>query len=743
MVNHKRAVACLVGMAAVAGGTARGDDVFWVSEFSESWHNGFNWSTGSPPAPGDAAFIEVAEDVVVTHSQGATLVDVLSCEERFRLVGASSLGFSGDGKFSEVLTIETTGGLFTELASSGISLLGLTNFNAGEIGGSGSIINGGMMTISGAGEKIISAVFENNALGSINLQQDTLLLLDLHGGAFVNRGLFDQHGDIILINGRIDNLNDGVFHILTTTFPTIHGRVGAAFNNAGLLQIMDGTVGTFNDIVLNNTAMIEVNSGATMIFDGGAALVNSGKVNQHGDVMLANGQITNTKNGTYAMITDTMPTITGNGVDTMFDNAGDFFGGSGTQASLSDMFFNNTGSVEISPDGQVSFNDVLFDNSGMINVQAGGMMILICIELPVTNSGSVHVAGTLSLTGKAPTSYQQTAGSTMLDLGTIMAEGTVDIQGGEVAGIGSINGELLLGCPDAVGASSPGFVALADPRPSPLCPDCTGVIDVIGDFTQCEFGELEIAFYEPVGAKAGDGSVHDRLAVSAVATLGGKLTVTLDGPFDPLDDAVFDVLTAEAIQGEFSEVQVPILPGDRTFEVIYNANAVQLRVVDVAACPRDLNPDGTVGPCEFSAFRGFYDSGSLGSLLESDDNKLCYNPGIVLNPTEAPITLDFTGTLPNDSPATLDVTIESSANTVGLELTFSFWNFNTNSWDVVGTATQSLNDDMVRTFAGNPVEHVEPVTGEVRTRYEVRQAGIVFVFPWLDCVDHVFWTITD
>ena len=168
-------------------------------------------------------------------------------------------------------------------------------------------------------------------------------------------------------------------------------------------------------------------------------------------------------------------------------------------------------------------------------------------------------------------------------------------------------------------------------------------------------------------------------------------------------------------------------------------NGIQLRRLD--SCPGDL--ECTVGPDEFSAFRGFYVSGDLNSLLESDDSDLCYNPGIVLNPTEAPITLDFFGTVPNDSPASLDVTIESSANTVGLELTFSFWNYNTNSWDVVGTDTQSLNVDTVRTFAGIPADHVEPGTGEVRTRYEVRQAGIVFVFPWLDCVDQVFWTTSN
>ena len=151
----------------------------------------------------------------------------------------------------------------------------------------------------------------------------------------------------------------------------------------------------------------------------------------------------------------------------------------------------------------------------------------------------------------------------------------------------------------------------------------------------------------------------------------------------------------------------------------------------------------TATPDGFDAFRGFLDSGNLGSVLASDDNYLCHEPGIVLKPSEAPVTLDFFGTLPNASPATLDVTIESSANTVGLEITVSFWNYNTDSWDIVGTSPHSLNADEIRTFSGTPADHVEPGTGEVITRYEVRVVSFIFLFPWLDCVDHVFWTITN
>ena len=188
-------------------------------------------------------------------------------------------------------------------------------------------------------------------------------------------------------------------------------------------------------------------------------------------------------------------------------------------------------------------------------------------------------------------------------------------------------------------------------------------------------------------------------------------------------------------EGEFNLPYAIRASGDG-FVYVSDSSNNRVQKFRVILCP-------TTTPDSVDAFRGFYVSGTLEDVLESDDSDLCYEPGIVLFPTEAPITLDFTGTLPDDSPASLDVTIESSANTVGLELTISMWNYNTNSWDVVGTDTQSLNADTARTFAGDPADHVEPGTGEVRTRYEVRVVSFISLFPWLDCVDHVYWTTTN
>ncbi len=250
-----------------------------------------------------------------------------------------------------------------------------------------------------------------------------------------------------------------------------------------------------------------------------------------------------------------------------------------------------------------------------------------------------------------------------------------------------------------------------------------------------------ISYFRWYSNSEGDSPFQD-IFVIEVSDDGGTSWVTLEtvGPTGP--DVSGGWFEKQFLIADFVELtdqfRIRFIASDTDPQSIVEAGVDGLQLFSIICDSETITP-----PDDFSAFRGFYDSGTLDDLLDSDDSDLCYEPGIVLNQTEAPVTLDFLGTLPNDSPASLDVTIESSANTVGLELTFSFWNFNTNSWDIVGTDAQSLNADTIRTFAGNPADHVEPGTGEVRTRYEVRVVSFIFIFPWLDCVDHVFWSTTN
>ena len=267
-------------------------------------------------------------------------------------------------------------------------------------------------------------------------------------------------------------------------------------------------------------------------------------------------------------------------------------------------------------------------------------------------------------------------------------------------------------------------------------------------------GEIALAGKKVISAATGNeftfpanlvpptGDKHLLLATAGFAALPGAPTpdyIIVDGFFDPDGDTltyhVYDAFT-------FGKGQVPTDCINSLYRDLSNDANTPTNYQDesgtVDACPADVTT-----PHDYSIFRGMFESGALADVVDADNVDLCHSEFITIFPSEAPVTLDFDGVLPNDSPASLDVTFESSANTPSLELTISFWNYNTASWDIVGTAVHAFLNDAVHTFAGVPADHVEAGTAAVRTRYEVRKIGPVITFPFVDCIDQFFWTTTD
>jgi hypothetical protein len=144
----------------------------------------------------------------------------------------------------------------------------------------------------------------------------------------------------------------------------------------------------------------------------------------------------------------------------------------------------------------------------------------------------------------------------------------------------------------------------------------------------------------------------------------------------------------------------------------------------------------------YTVFRGIHVSGELTDSFASDNSYLKFNPGIVQLPSDAPIWLIFDGELPNDSPNSLSVTIESFANSVGLEVTIEMFNFGTDSYDVIDVRTAAAYSDAVTTVdVTSEIDNfVNPDSGAVRIRVGWRQSGPLLLIPWTVCVDQVIWT---
>lgn len=162
-------------------------------------------------------------------------------------------------------------------------------------------------------------------------------------------------------------------------------------------------------------------------------------------------------------------------------------------------------------------------------------------------------------------------------------------------------------------------------------------------------------------------------------------------------------------------------------------------IVTFSAATMEINPNpptgGMIPPSAFTTFRGTVISAALSDFLDSDDVAALYNPGFVINNTEAPVWLIFDG---NGAGAT-GFQIESNAGTPGLEITFEAFNFNSAAFEVVGTMAEAFNMDQISTFSIVPADHVD-TNGDVQSRVGWRQAGFVINFPWEVRVDQVFWT---
>jgi hypothetical protein len=221
----------------------------------------------------------------------------------------------------------------------------------------------------------------------------------------------------------------------------------------------------------------------------------------------------------------------------------------------------NQGVIAFETAGQ--FIDVFgsgLQNQGTMRVLNGARFTI----QGLANSGTLTIGtGSLVISTPGTVTVTQTAGLIDLRGGTLNV-GALDVQGGVVAGFGTIDANVT-----NAGRFAPG-VATGDQ---------TGTIAIAGNFTQTATGVLAI---ELGGTAVTD---YDRLTVSiagatvGTAAFGGTLEVALVGAFTPALGNTFDVVTFEGTAGTFATVTLPALGGGRAFQTSTLATAFRLTVV--------------------------------------------------------------------------------------------------------------------------------------------------------------------
>ena len=168
-----------------------------------------------------------------------------------------------------------------------------------------------------------------------------------------------------------------------------------------------------------------------------------------------------------------------------------------------------------------------------------------------------------------------------------------------------------------------------------------------------------------------------------------------------------------------------------------DSNDVSVLLNQCNASPQPIVPDA------FTVSRGFQIGGTLADALESDDSRLRFNPGFILNDAEAPVWLIFDAALSSDSPGSLVLAVESQAGTPGLTATLEAFNWNTSGYEIVEASAASFNTDTVVSvdLSSGISDYVQSGSGAIRSRIGWRQTGFTINFPWEVRLDQMLWTV--
>jgi hypothetical protein len=336
-----------------------------------------------------------------------------------------------------------------------------------------------------AGDNALAGLTGNNAAGSLTLQNGHTLTT----GSLVNTGtLAIGPGSLLRVMGiynQFAGLTDLQGGVLTVT-----GRVSLT---GGTLRKSAG-FGLTIDVPVDNQAVVHVQAGTLNLAGGGSS---------GGTFTTAAGAVLEFGGGSHTLGTTSVVS----GAGTVRVSAGSVEVGGG---------YNVLGDTNVTG-GSLRFGDNATSRT-------------------FTNAGFVTLAAGRTLT--VTLAYTQSAGSTTLNGGTLAVGSLVDIQGGVLAGAGTIDGTL-----QNAGRVEVGGVGAA------------GVLTVRGNYTQKAAGSLHV--------ELGDRQ-HDQFQITGRATLDGTLTVALLNGFTARVGDLYPVLTFASRSGSFLPPNLPNL-GDVLF----------------------------------------------------------------------------------------------------------------------------------------------------------------------------------
>lgn len=149
-----------------------------------------------------------------------------------------------------------------------------------------------------------------------------------------------------------------------------------------------------------------------------------------------------------------------------------------------------------------------------------------------------------------------------------------------------------------------------------------------------------------------------------------------------------------------------------------------------------------IRPGSYRLLRGQWTSGTLIDLYHIDGLYIKIRAEASRRRSDPPISILLNGTCPTSSPSDLRLSVASHVDVSNLRQSVEFFDFVSNQWVGIDSATSTLSDSTEVAVASNPSRFVRNGTNEIRARISWKATGHVDHFPWNASIDQAVWNIS-
>ncbi len=145
-------------------------------------------------------------------------------------------------------------------------------------------------------------------------------------------------------------------------------------------------------------------------------------------------------------------------------------------------------------------------------------------------------------------------------------------------------------------------------------------------------------------------------------------------------------------------------------------------------------------PSSFQVTVGNLISGDLQDLLISDNQYVRVSNTPAPSPISNSVEIEVTGTVTDQTPAELTLTLEAGTNGVPTQQRVQLRNYDNGTWDLVDVRNGPTSDtEIMVTISSNAGRYIQDGTGQVKARLGYRDLGAQQV-GWNGRFDLVYWT---